>query len=206
MKNILFILTILTFNSVSSQKIFGELSYSERRIAPPTYNLDDMIEMQNGIKKIATDYKIVIPYLETELSPTNCKSLLGKKCNLYRQEISRIKTKFLKLEYSNDYFENRSYVLSSVKKMNMIDFELQQSFTLKNKISEQKIKIAEIEKLLNDEKCDSLKRECKKIKKSISKIKKRQAYFIKKSSYVTFSDEIAEFEILLDEIIYLIKA
>lgn len=202
MKRILWILTILTFNSVSAQKKFSELSYSERRVAPPTYNLDDMIEMQNGVKKIATDYKTVIPYLETELKPSNCKTLLGKKCNLYRQEINRIKTKFLKLEYSNEYFENRSYVLASVKKMNMIDFELQQSIVLKNKITDQKVKILNIEKILDDEKCDILKRECKKIKKSLSKIKKRQNYFIEKSSYVNFSDEIAEFEILLDDINY----
>ena len=205
MKHILFILITLIFNSANSQQIFGELSYSNSKLKSPQYNLDEMIEMQNGVKKIATDFKIVIPYLESELSPSKCKPLLGKKCSLYKKEISRIKTNFLKLEYSNEYFENRSYVLSAVKKMKNIDFELQQSAILKNKISEQKIKIQEFENQLDTEKCNSLKRECKKIKKTLSKIKKRQDYFIDKSSFVNFSNEIAEFEILLEEINYKLK-
>ncbi|MEW4925657.1 hypothetical protein [Algibacter sp. 2305UL17-15] len=184
---------------------FNNLSYSTKTLKVPSYNLDNMMEIQNGVKQIAFDFKIVIPYLETELSPSKCKPLLGNRCNLYKQEISRIKTRFLKLEYSNEYFENRAYVLSAVKKMKEIDFELQQSLVLKNKIAEQKIKIQDIEKQLDSEKCESLKRECKKIKKSISKIKKRQEYIIKKSSFVIFSNQIADFEILLDDINYQLK-
>lgn len=205
MRKILIIVLTLSFGNAFSQKILNELSYSNAKLQSPQYNLEDMIEMQNGVKKIATDYKNVIDYLDRNLTNENCRTLLGNKCSLYRKEISFIKSNFGKLEFTNNYFENRSYVLNSVKKMNRIDYELFQSIKLKYMISEHLDKLKIIKSNLTDNKCLNNKKKCKQISKEINRIEKKYEYINSKASYVHSQNLILDYNIKISDFEYEIK-
>ena len=205
MKKTLILILTLSVGNIFSQQIFSELSYSNAELKSPQYNVEEMIEMQNGVKKIANDYNNVIDYLERNLTNENCRSLLGNKCSLYRKEIGLIKSNFRKLEFSNDYFENRSYVLNSVKKMNRIDYELFQSIKLKYMVSQHLDKIDVIKNTMTDQKCVNDKKKCKQISKELSRIDKKYEYVKSKASYVHFQNLILDYDIKISDFEYDLK-